>query len=61
MSGSSRDMAALIGCGRQDASEAGLLPKPGVRTIPAGLARGVKMPIDFAYQTRTYLGLYESS
>lgn len=36
-----------------------LLPAPGVRTIPAGPARGVRMRIDFEYQTRTYLGLYE--
>lgn len=36
-----------------------LLPKPGVRTIPAGPARGARMLIDFEHQTRTYLGLYE--
>jgi hypothetical protein len=36
-----------------------LLPAPGVRTILAGPARGVRMRIDFGHQTRTYLGLYE--
>jgi hypothetical protein len=32
-------------------------PKP--RRLPAGLARGVEMEINFSYQTRLYLGLYE--
>ena len=36
-----------------------LLPGPGVRTVPFGLARGVKMHIDFAFLTQTYLGVYE--
>jgi hypothetical protein len=36
-----------------------LLPDPGPRRVPLGLARGIRMQIDFASQTRTYLGLYE--
>lgn len=36
-----------------------LLPRPGPRTLPLGLGRGIRMHIDFAVQTRTYLGLYE--
>ena len=37
-----------------------LLPMgPAPRTVRAGLARGVRMQIDFASQTRLYLGLYE--
>jgi hypothetical protein len=36
-----------------------VLPAPGPRRRPAGLGRGVRMEIDFATQTRTYLGLYE--
>jgi Methyltransferase FkbM domain len=36
-----------------------LLPEPGPRTIPFGIGRGVRMNIDFQFQTRTYLGLYE--
>jgi precorrin-6B methylase 2 len=30
-----------------------------VRTLPAGPARGVRMEIDFAYQLRFYLGVFE--
>lgn len=29
------------------------------RTLPLGLARGLRMDIDFAHETRMYLGLYE--
>lgn len=36
-----------------------LLPSPGPRRIRFGLARGVRMHIDFASHTRLYLGLYE--
>ena len=36
-----------------------ILPAPGPRRIPIGIGRGVTMHIDFAHQTRTYLGLYE--
>jgi len=36
-----------------------LLPDPGPRPIAAGLARGVRMHIDFTTQTQLYLGLYE--
>ncbi len=36
-----------------------VLPSPGPRRLPVGIARGVRMRIDFATQTRTYLGLYE--
>lgn len=37
-----------------------LLPEgPAPRTVIAGVARGVRMRIDFAFQTRLYLGLYE--
>jgi hypothetical protein len=36
-----------------------LLPPPGPRRLPLGIARGVRMEVDFAYLTRTYLGLYE--
>jgi hypothetical protein len=37
-----------------------LLPDgPAPRTVLAGLARGVRMRIDFSSQTRLYLGLYE--
>lgn len=32
---------------------------PAPRRIPVGIARGVRMRIDFAHQTRQYLGLYE--
>lgn len=36
------------------------LPKgPAPRTVIAGVARGVRMRIDFSSQTRLYLGLYE--
>lgn len=30
-----------------------------VRTLPLGIARGIRMQIDFAHQTKMYLGLYE--
>jgi hypothetical protein len=36
------------------------LPRPGSRKLPLGPARGVRMEIDFAHQTRLYLGLYET-
>lgn len=36
-----------------------LPPGPAPRTILAGVARGVRMRIDFASQTRLYLGIYE--
>lgn len=29
------------------------------RTIPVGVARGIRMDIDFAHETRLYLGIYE--
>jgi hypothetical protein len=35
------------------------LPPPGPRRMPAGVGRGICMHVDFAQQTRTYLGLYE--
>jgi hypothetical protein len=35
-----------------------LLPGPEPRTIPLGLARGIKMHVDFAYQTQAFFGLY---
>lgn len=35
-------------------------PDPGVRTLPVGPARGLRLHIDFARQTRLYLGLYET-
>lgn len=35
------------------------LPPPGPRRMPAGVGRGIRMHVDFAHQTRTYLGLYE--
>lgn len=31
----------------------------GERTLPAGLGRGLRMDIDFAHETRMFLGLYE--
>jgi len=38
-----------------------LLPTgPSLRTIPLGLARGLRMEIDFSYQSRLYLGVFES-
>jgi methyltransferase FkbM-like protein len=38
-----------------------LLPSGAkVRRLPCGPAKGVRMEIDFAYQTRLYLGLYET-
>ncbi len=38
-----------------------LLPqRPRVRTLPIGAARGIRLEIDFARQTRLYLGLYET-
>lgn len=37
-----------------------VLPSPGVRRLRFGLARGVRMRIDFENQTRTYLGMYET-
>lgn len=44
----------------KDAIKQALMPtKPVPRTVFAGLARGVRMRIDFASQTRMYLGLYE--
>lgn len=36
-----------------------LLPEPGPRTVCFGIGRGVRMNFDFAFQTRTFLGLYE--
>jgi hypothetical protein len=36
-----------------------VLPGPGPRRLPIGIGRGVRMRIDFATQTRIYLGLYE--
>ena len=36
-----------------------ILPAPGPRRLPIGIGRGLTMHIDFAHQTRTYLGLYE--
>jgi hypothetical protein len=36
-----------------------VLPAPGPRRLVAGIGRGLRMRIDFASQTRTYLGLYE--
>ena len=36
-----------------------ILPPPGPRRLPLGIARGLRMQIDFQYQTGTYLGLYE--
>ena len=35
------------------------LPRPGPRTLPFGVARGVRLHIDFQRQTGQYLGLYE--
>jgi hypothetical protein len=35
------------------------LPSPGPRRLPLGIGRGLRMHIDFAHQTRTYLGMYE--
>ena len=35
------------------------LPTPGPRRLPFGVARRIRMQIDFEVQTRTYLGLYE--
>lgn len=29
------------------------------RTLPLGIGRGIRMHIDFAYETRLYLGIYE--
>jgi hypothetical protein len=37
-----------------------VLPGPGPRRLPIGIGRGVRMRIDFATQTRIYLGLYEA-
>jgi len=46
--------------GAKHALKAALLPAgPAPRTILAGIARGVRMNIDFADQARMYLGLYE--
>jgi hypothetical protein len=36
-----------------------LLPSPGVRRLPLGLARGVRMYVDFDIFTQTYLAAYE--
>jgi precorrin-6B methylase 2 len=37
-----------------------LLPDgPAVRRIPLGLARGVRMEIDFSFQSRLYAGIFE--
>jgi hypothetical protein len=36
-----------------------LLPAPGPQTVPVGMARGIRMQVDFGLQTRTFLGLYE--
>jgi hypothetical protein len=36
-----------------------ILPAPGPRRLPLGIGLGLTMWIDFDYQTRTYLGLYE--
>jgi methyltransferase FkbM-like protein len=41
------------------ALKSALLPAPGARTLPLGIARGVRMRIDFRSMTRIYLGLYE--
>jgi hypothetical protein len=37
-----------------------VLPKGRtIRTLPLGIAKGIRMEIDFAHQTQLYLGLYE--
>lgn len=36
-----------------------LLPAPGPRRLPFGIARGLRLHVDFAVQSREYLGLYE--
>ena len=36
-----------------------LLPQAGVRRVPFGLCRGMRVEVDFQYETRFYLGLYE--
>jgi precorrin-6B methylase 2 len=36
-----------------------LLPPTGPRRVPLGLARGLRLEVDFAHETRMYLGLYE--
>lgn len=35
------------------------LPPPGPRRMPLGVGRGITMHVDFAQQTRAFLGLYE--
>lgn len=35
------------------------LPAPGPRRMPFGLGHGITMHVDFAIQTRAFLGLYE--
>jgi hypothetical protein len=35
------------------------LPPPGPRRMPLGVSRGITMHVDFASQTRAFLGLYE--
>jgi len=36
-----------------------VLPSPGPRRFPVGIARGITMHVDFGLQTRAFLGLYE--
>ncbi len=36
-----------------------LPPGPRMRRLPFGIARGIRFQIDFAHQTKMYLGLYE--
>lgn len=36
-----------------------LLPSPGPRRFPLGLPRGITMMVDFDFQSRAFLGLYE--
>lgn len=36
-----------------------VLPAPGPRRMPLGLGHGITMNVDFAMQTRAFLGLYE--
>lgn len=36
-----------------------VLPKPDIRRFPLGVARGLRLEVDFQYETRLFLGLYE--
>jgi hypothetical protein len=52
--------AAVVHATKAKLKRALLPPGTKVRRLPCGIARGLRMEIDFSFQTRLYLGLYET-